>query len=73
MTSILLKFFTGVFVAILFHRIFIGIIGVLLAFVVYKAITDPKMLGDLMAQAIDWFHSLRTPAAPTETIVSFAN
>jgi len=59
MTSVFLRMFTWIFMGIIAHRIFTAIIGIILGFIIYEAIVNPQMLGNIIAEVLKWLKSLK--------------
>ncbi len=59
MTSIIAKFFLALFATMIAHRIVFTILGIAIGFLLYKYITDPKYVINLLNNAKEFFENLK--------------
>lgn len=57
MTSFIIKFFAGMLAMVIAHRIVSALFGILIGFLLYKYITDPKYITNLIKTIKDMFDS----------------
>lgn len=64
MTSFIIRFFAGMLALVLAHRIISGLFAIAIGFLLYKYITDPKYISNLVKVIKDIINSFGGSGLP---------